>query len=77
MKSKNKATPLRCELENLVEEQATKVYVQKEGNVNNMNDKSSDFSSSHVHLQPSDPWEDKNSSLESKDYKRKANCEGD
>ena len=46
----NKATPLRCEPEYLVEEQATKVYVQKEDKVNKMNDKSSDFCNSHVHL---------------------------
>ena len=26
--------------------------------MNKMNDKSSDFCNSHVHLQPSDPWED-------------------
>ena len=62
MKSKNKATPLRCELENLVEEQATKVYVQKEDKVNKMNDKSFDFCNRYVHLQPSNPWEDVNTS---------------
>ena len=41
-----------------MEEQATKVYVQKEDKVNKINDKSSDFCNSHVHLQPSYPWED-------------------
>ena len=73
----NKATPLRCEPENLLEEQATKVSVQKEDKVNNMNDKSSDFCSIHVHLQPSDPWEDGKTSLAFEDYKMKDNCEGD
>ena len=43
----------------------------------NMDDKSSDFFSSHVHLQPYYPWEDENTSLASDDYKRKDNCERD
>ena len=73
----NKATPLRCELENLVEEQATKLFVQKEDKVNNMNDKRSYFCNSHVHLHPYDPWEDGKTSLSSEDYKMKDNCEGD
>ena len=42
-----------------------------------MNDKSFYFCSSHVHLQPSDPWEDGNTSLASEDCKMKDNCEGD
>ena len=45
--------------------------------MNNMNDKSSDFCSSHVHLQPYDPWEDGKTSLASKDCKMKDNYEGD
>ena len=45
--------------------------------MNNMNDKSSDFFSSHVHLQPSDPWEDGKTSISSEDCKMKDNCEGD
>ena len=60
-----------------MEEQATKVYAHKEDKVNNMNDKSSDFFSSHVLLQPYNPWYEKNSSLVSEDYKMKDNCEGD
>ena len=43
-----------------------------------MDNKSSDFCSSHVHLQPSDPCKYKNSSLACEDCKRKAtSCEGD
>ena len=42
-----------------------------------MDNKSYDFCSSHVHLQPSDPWKDKKSSLASEDCKRKANGEED
>ena len=42
-----------------------------------MNDKSSDFCSSHVHLKPSDPWEDGKTSLASEDCKMKDSCEGD
>ena len=41
-----------------------------------MDSKISDFCSIHVHLQRSDPWEDKKSSLESEDCKMKDNCEG-
>ena len=60
-----------------MEEHATKVSVQKEDKVNKMNDKSSYFCSSHVHLQPSDPREDGNTSLASEDCKMKDNCERD
>ena len=42
-----------------------------------MDNNSSNFCSSHVHLQPSDPCKYKRSSLASEDYKRKATCEGD
>ena len=42
-----------------------------------MNDKSLYFCSSHVHLKPSDPWEDGKTSLASKDWKMKDNYEGD
>ena len=42
-----------------------------------MNDKSSDFCSSHVHLKPYDPWEDGNNSLAYEDCKMKDNCERD
>ena len=67
----NKATPLKCEPRNLVEEQDTKVSAHKDGKMKNMDGKISDFCSSHVHLQPYDPWEDKNSSLASEDCKMK------
>ena len=73
----NKSTPLGCEPKNLVEEQATKVSVQKEDQVNNMNDKSVNFHRIHVHLQPYDPWEDGKTSLAFEDCKMKDNCEGD
>ena len=73
----NKATPLRCEPENLVEEQDTKVSVQKHDNMKKMDRKISYFCSSHEHPQPSDSWEDKKSSLASEDYKMQDNCEGD
>ena len=73
----NKATPLKCESGNLVEEQASKVSEHKDGKMKNMDGKISDFCSSHVHLQPYNTWEDKNSSLASEDYKMKDNCEGD
>ena len=73
----NKATPLGCEAKILVEEQSTIVSVQEDGNAKNMDNKSSDFYSIHVHLQPYDPCKYKKSSLASKDCKRKANCEGD
>ena len=43
----------------------------------NMDDKSSDFCSSHVHLKASNPWEDGNTSLAYEDCKIKANCERD
>ena len=45
--------------------------------MNSMDNKSDEFFSIHVHLQPSDPWKAKNSSHASEDCKRKANCEGD
>ena len=73
----NKATPLGCEAEILEEEQATIVSVQEDGNVKNIDNKSSDFCSSHVHLQPFYPCKNKNSSLAFEDCKRKPNCEGD
>ena len=73
----NKATPLGCEAEILVEKQATIVSVQEDGNVKNMDNNSSNFCSSHVHLQPSDPCKYKKSSLASEDCKRKTTCEGD
>ena len=46
----NKATPLGCEAEILVEEQATIVSIQEDGNAKNMDNKSCDFSSIHIHL---------------------------
>ena len=73
----DKATPLRCEPENLVEEQATKVFVQKDGKMKEMDDKSSDFCKIDVHLKPSDPWEEENTSLASEYCKMKDNCERD
>ena len=42
-----------------------------------MDSKISSFCSIHVHLQPSDPWEDGKTSLASDDCKMKDNCEGD
>ena len=42
-----------------------------------MYDEGSYFCSCHVHLKPSHPWKDKNSSLASEDCKRKDNYEGD
>ena len=60
-----------------MEEQATKVSIQKDDKVKNMDSKISNFCSIHVHTQQFDPWEDKNSSLESEDWKMKDNCEGD
>ena len=73
----NKTTSLGCEAEILVEEQVTIVSVQEDGNAKNMDNKSYDFCSSHVHLQPSDPCKYKKSSLAFEDYKRKTTCEGD
>ena len=73
----NKATLLGCEAEILLEEQATIVSVQEDGNVKNMDNNSSNFCSIHVHLQPSDPCKYKKSSLAFEDYKRKTTCEGD
>ena len=52
----NKATLLRCEKTNLVEEQATQVFVQKDDKMKNMDSNISDFCSRHVHPQPCDPW---------------------
>ena len=60
-----------------MEEQATIVSVQEDGNVKNMDNNSSNFCSSHVHLQPSNPWEDGKISLAYEDWKMKDNCEGD
>ena len=59
-----------------MEEQATKVSVQEDGNMN-MDDKGSDFFSSHVHLQPYYPWEDENTSCVDEDCKMKAHYEGE
>ena len=73
----NKATLLGCEAKILVEEQATIVSIQEDGNVKNMDNNSSNFCRSHLHLQPSDPCKYKKSSLASEDYKRKTTCEGD
>ena len=73
----NKATLLGCEAEILLEEQATIVSVQEDGNVKNMDNNSYNFCRSHVHLQPSDLGKYKNSSLAFEDYKRKTTCEGD
>ena len=73
----NKATPLGCEAEILLEEKDTIVSVQEDGNVKNMDNNSSNFCSSHVHLQPSNPCKYKKSSLASEDCKRKTTCEGD
>ena len=42
-----------------------------------MDDKSSGFFSSHVHLQPSYPWEEEKTLLASEEYKMKENCERD
>ena len=39
----NKATPLGCEPENLVEEKATLISLQKDGSMKNMGDKGSKF----------------------------------
>ena len=60
-----------------MEEQATIVSIQEDGNAKNMDNKCCDFCSSHVHLQPYDPCKYKRSSLASDDCKRKATCEGD
>ena len=43
----------------------------------NMDDKGSEFFSIHVHLQPSYPWEDENTSCADEDCKMKAHCEGE
>ena len=48
----DKATLLRCEPNNSVEEQATIVSLQEEGNMKNMYAKGSDFFSIHDHLHP-------------------------
>ena len=73
----NKATPPGCEPENLVEEQDTLVSLLEDGKVKKMENKSYDFCSSHVHLQPYDPCKDKNTSLTYEDCKMKDNCEED
>ena len=73
----NKATLLGCEPGNLVEEQSIKVSVHEDGKMNNMDDKGYEFFSSHVHLQPSYPWEDENTSCADEDCKMKAHCEGE
>ena len=60
-----------------MEEQATKVSVQKDGKMKKMDEKSSYFCSIHVHLQPYDTLEEENTSLSYEDFKMKDNCEGD
>ena len=60
-----------------MEEQDTKVFVQKYGKIKNMDGKSYDFCSIHVNLQPYDPWEDENTSLANEGCKMKDNFEGD
>ena len=60
-----------------MEEQAIKVSVQKDCKMKNMDDKCSEFLRSHVHMQPSYPWEDKNTSCVDEDYKMKAHFEGE
>ena len=60
-----------------MEEEATKVYVKGGDKVKNMYDEGYYFFSIHFLLQPSNPWEDKNSSLASEDCKMKDNCKGD
>ena len=77
MEEENKATPLGCEPENLVEEQASKVSVQEDVKMKKMDDKGYKFFIIHVHLQPYYPWEDENSSCANEDYKMKAHCEGE
>ena len=77
MKMKTRPRHLGVKQIFLVEEQATIVSVQEDGNAKNMDNKSSDFWSSHVQLQPSDPCKYKKSSLASEDCKRNTTCEGD
>ena len=43
----------------------------------NIDDKSYDFCSIHVHRQPSYPWEEEKTSISSVDCKMKDNCERD
>ena len=73
----SKTTLLGCQAKKLVEEQATIVSVQEDGNVKNMDNTSFDFCSIHVHLKPSYPYKYKKSSIPSEDCKMKANCEVD
>ena len=49
----------------------------EEGIIKHKYDKSSDFCSNHVYLQPPDPWEDEKTSLAYEGCKMKDNCEGD
>ena len=72
----NRATLLGCEAKVLVEEKTTKVSVLKEDKMKNMDNKSSNFCNKHVHLQPTETWEDGNTSLAYEDCKMKDNCEG-
>ena len=58
-------------------EQAIIVSLHEESKMKNMYDKGSNFCRNHVHLQQSDPWEDKKYSLAYEGYKMKDNCEGD
>ena len=69
------ATPLGCEPEILVEEQATIVSVHEEGKMKKLYDKGSGFFCSHVYSQQYDPWDYENTSLAYEDCKVKDNCE--
>ena len=60
-----------------MKEHATIVSLHEEGNMKNIYDKGFDFCSSHVYLQPFDPWEDEKTSLAYEVCKMKDNCEGD
>ena len=59
-----------------MEEQTTIVSLHEHGNIKTIYDKGSDFCSIHALLQPSDPWEDENTSLSYEDCNMKDNCEG-
>ena len=72
----NMATPLGCEPTSLVEEHATKVSVQGEGHMKDMEDNGSDFFSSNYHLQPSDSWDIEKITLSYEDCRMKDNVEG-
>ena len=53
------------------------VSLHEEDNIKHKYDKSSDFFSSHIYLQPHDSLEDENTSLAYEGCKMKDNCEGD